>query len=122
MLSPRGCGRPSTWTEGFACVQQRIRSSFRCGRNHEALAPPAVECHNRTPAPQPISSLSAKVSQQGHEAARTPLVHKTERPRDDGLRLETIITRRATPGYVLVRSHQHQPASIDRDEIRLIDP
>src|SRR6516162_8975347 len=40
MLSPRGCGRPSTWTEGFACVQQRVRSSFRCGRNHEGLAPP----------------------------------------------------------------------------------
>jgi hypothetical protein len=23
---------------------------------------------------------------------------------------------------VLVRSHQHQPASVDRDEIRLIEP
>src|ERR1700738_1091686 len=43
------------------------------------------------------SSLSAKASQPGHEAARTPLVHKTDHARDDGLRLETIITRRAAP-------------------------
>ena len=49
-------------------------------------------------------------------------MHKTERPRDDGVRLETIIARRAAPGYVLVWSHQHQPASVNRDEIRLIKP
>jgi hypothetical protein len=32
--------------------------------------------------------------------------------------LETIITR--APDYVLVRSHAHQPASVDRNDVRLI--
>jgi hypothetical protein len=68
------------------------------------------------------SSLSAKAGQPGHEAARTPLVHKTEHARDNRLRLETIITRRATPRDVLVRPHQHEPASVNRDELRLIEP
>ena len=69
-----------------------------------------------------LTQYRYELGQAHRDAARTPLVHKTERPRDDGLRLETIITRRAAPGYVLVRSHQHQPASVDRDEIRLIEP
>ena len=50
------------------------------------------------------------------------LIRKAERPRDDILRLETIITSRAAPRDVLVWSHQHEPASVNRDEIRLIEP
>jgi hypothetical protein len=65
---------------------------------------------------------TVRYAREGLDGSIEPLVHKTERPRDDGLRLETIITRRAAPGYVLVRSHQYQPASVDRDEIRLIEP
>jgi hypothetical protein len=42
----------------------------------------------------------------GHQAARTLLIRKAERPRDDSLRLETIITSRAAPRDVLVWSHQ----------------
>jgi hypothetical protein len=34
--------------------------------------------------------------------------------------LETIITRHTAPGYVLVRSHEHQPASVDRNDVLLI--
>jgi hypothetical protein len=36
--------------------------------------------------------------------------------------LRRIIARRAASGYVLVWSHQHHPASVNRDEIRLIKP
>src|SRR5215831_19468183 len=62
------------------------------------------------------------MDQLGHEAARTLLIRKAERPRDDSLRLETIITSRAAPRDVLVWSHQHEPVSVNRDEIRLIEP
>ena len=73
------------------------------------------KCQKETNAPQHIIGEGWPARSRSSEG-----IVKTEGSRHDGLRLETIITRYTAPGYVLVRSHEHQPASVDRNDIRLI--
>src|SRR5262245_35285161 len=73
------------------------------------------KCQKETNAPQHIIGEGWPARSRSSEG-----VVKTERSRYDGLRLETIIARRTAPGYVLVRSHEHQPASVDGNDVRLI--
>jgi hypothetical protein len=69
-----------------------------------------------------LSFCLAKGQSVRLRASANRLVQKTKHMRDDLLCFEPIITGRAAPGDVLVWSHQHEPSSVNRDEIRLIEP
>ena len=95
-----------------------VKNVFRSTPQHQTfdgVVSTTVSCQKETNAPQHIIGEGWPARSRSSEG-----IVKTEGSRHDGLRLETIITRYTAPGYVLVRSHEHQPASVDRNDIRLI--